>query len=506
MSMNAQIRKVGIAIVLAFLAVFGQLNYVQIFAAEKISRNPANTLRLIREYSIKRGDILTVDGEKIAESVATKGRFKYRRQYPHGELYGHITGWYSIRYGLARLESAYHDELLGEGSALSVQDIEDEFLGEGERGDDVRTTIHSELQQVARAALGSERGAIVAIDLTRDHLGEIRAMWSNPSFDPTPLASFDGREAKQYWESLDPEASDSPLVSIATTHGYPPGSTFKVATAAAALQSGDYKPGSTFPDPQRLEPCEGPRERGDPCLPLTTQSLTNFTHQPCLSGTAIDLFDALRVSCDTTFAILGLDIPRDVFEMASRLGFNDSLPLDIRTEASTFPEIEDEDAPLRAYVGIGQGDVIATPLQMALVAATVANGGEVPRPRLVREILHAGGGIARRFEPEIVEQAMSSDVADVVTQMMIAAVADGTGGAAQIPGIQVAGKTGTAQTIEGENPHTWFITFAPANDPQLAVAVIVENGGSFGSEATGGAVAAPIARQILEADRRIRQW
>lgn len=506
MGMNPQIRKVGIALVLAFLAVFGQLNYVQIFAAEKISRNPANTLRLIREYSIKRGDILTLDGSVMARSVESKGAYKYRREYLDGELYGHITGWYSIRYGTARLESAYHDELLGEGGALSVQDIEDEFLGGGEQGDDVRTTIHSELQAAAKAALGAERGAIVAIDLTRENMGEIRAMWSNPSFDPTPLASFDGRESKRYWESLDPQASDSPLVSIATTHGYPPGSTMKVATAAAALQSGRYRPDSTFPDPQRLEPCEGPRERGDPCLPLTNQSLTNFTHQPCLGGGSIDLFDALRVSCDTTFAILGLDVPRDVYEMATRMGFNAPLPLDIRTEASTFPDIPDDDAPLRAYASIGQGDVVATPLQMALVAATIANEGELPRPRLVREILDAGGGIARRFEPENVETAMSADVARVVTQMMVAAVADGTGGAAQIPGIEVAGKTGTAQTVEGENPHTWFIAFAPANDPQLAVAVIVENGGSFGSEATGGAVAAPMARLMFEADRRIRGW
>ena len=506
MGMNAQIRKVGIALVLAFLAVFAQLNYVQIFAAEAIARNPANILRLIREYSIKRGDILTLDGTVIARSVATKGPYKYRREYPEGELYGHITGWYSILYGVGRLESAYHDELLGEGSALSVQDIEDEFLGEGEQGDDVRTTISSELQQAARTALGAERGAVVAIDLSRDHLGEIRAMWSNPSFDPGPLASFDTRTSRRYWRSLDPETADSPLVSIATTHGYPPGSTFKVATAVAALQSGRYKPDSTFPDPQSLQPCEGPRERGDPCLPLTTQSLTNFTHQPCLGGGEIDLFDALRVSCDTTFAILGLDVPEDVFETATRLGFNETIPLDIRTEPSTFPRIGDDDAPLRAYASIGQGDVVATPLQMALVAATIANEGALPRPRLVREILDAGGGVARRFEPEIIRDAMAPDVADVVRQMMVAAVAEGTGGAAQIPDIAVAGKTGTAQTVRGENPHTWFICFAPADDPQLAVAVIVENGGSFGSEATGGAVAAPIARQILEADRQIREW
>ena len=501
--MHAQIRRVGIGLVLAFLAVFLQLNYVQIFAAERISENPANRLQLIREYSIKRGDILTVDGKTIARSVPTKGLYKFRREYPEGDLYGHITGWYSVRYGLDRLEYTYRDELLGEGGVVSMQDIEDEFMGSGEQGDDLRTTIASRLQEAARQALGGERGSIVAMD---PNTGEVRAMWSNPSFDPTPLASFDGRQAKQYWESLDPTSPTSPLVNAATTRGYPPGSTFKVATTAAALQSGMYKPDTQFPDPQALEPCEGPREPGDPCLPLTTENLTNFTKRPCATGT-INLFDALRVSCDTTFAMIGLDIPEDVFSMAESFGFNEPIPFDVRTEASQFPEIPDEDAPLRAYAGIGQGDVNATALQMALVAATVARGGEVPQPRLVREILDAQSGRpVRTFEPEVLGQAMSSDVAAAVTQMMIAAVENGTGGSAQIPGISVAGKTGTAQTVQGENPHTWFIAFAPANDPQLAVSVIVENGGAFGSEATGGAVAAPIAKIVMEADRALRKW
>lgn len=500
--MERQIRRVGIGLVLAFMAVFLQLNYVQIFAAESISENPANRLQLIREYSIKRGEILTLDGKVIARSKPQKGLYKFRRTYPGGELYGHITGWYSVRYGLDRLERTYRDQLLGEGGTLSMQDVQDRFLGSGEEGDDIRTTIASRLQEAAQRALGSNRGAIVAMD---PNTGEVRALWSNPSFDPTPLASFDGKESKQYWDSLDTSSTTSPVVNIATTRGYPPGSTFKVVTAAAALQSGQYKPDTMFPDPQRLEPCEGTRETGDPCLPLTTESLTNFTHQPCIGG-QINLFDALRVSCDTTFAMIGLDVPDDIREMAEKLGFNSPLPFDVRTEPSQFPDIADEDAPLRAYAGIGQGDVNATPLQMALVAATVARGGEVPVPRLVREIIDRSGRVVRRFEPDVMEQAMSPDVARVITEMMIAAVENGTGGAAQIPGIKVAGKTGTAQTVKGENPHTWFIAFAPADNPQLAVAVIVENGGTFGSEATGGAVAAPLAKQIFEIDRELRGW
>lgn len=504
--MQSQIRKVGIALVVAFLAVFAQLNYVQIFAAEQISRNPANILNLIREYSIKRGDIITVNDVTIAESIATKGRFKYRRTYPEGDLYGHITGFYSPRYGVDRLERTYNEELLGEGGALTIRDLEDEFLGEGEQGDDLRATVHSELQQVARDAIGDNRGAIVAIDLDADHRGEIRAMWSNPSFDPTPLASFNPRQSRRHWQSLDPGSPTSPLVPIATSRGYPPGSTFKVVTAASALQSGNYQLDSTFPDPPRLEPCDGPRGTDDPCMPLTNQSLTNFTRTSCTGGGQIDFFTALTVSCDTTFAILGMDTYNAVLEMSQRLGFNDPLPLDVRTEPSVFPRIADNEAPFRAYAGIGQGDVVATPLQMALVAAAVANDGDVPVPRLAREIIDHRGDIVARFEPEIMGQAMSPDVARATTEMMVSVVARGTGTTAQIPGVAVAGKTGTAQTIAGRNPHTWFIAFAPANDPQLAVAVIVEHGGAFGSEATGAAVAAPLAKRVLEADRQIRGW
>lgn len=481
----------GVGLIIAFLAVFAQLNYVQFFAAGRIASNRANPRALIREYSIKRGDILTLNYKKVATSVPTEGRYKYRRTYPMGELFGHITGYYSINYGASRIESAYNDELLGDSGVVSIQDIEDRFTDSEEQGDRVRLTIDSRLQEAARTALGDERGAIVALD---PQSGEIRALWSNPSFDPEPLASFDTKEQTSYWRSLDPESPKSSLVDIATTRGYPPGSTFKVVTASAALDSGRYTPTDRFPDPVALD------------LPLTDDTLTNFTRTSCAGGGTIDLFTALKISCDTTFAQIGLEIPDEVFEMAESFGFNDALPFDIRNEPSLFPEIPDDREPERAKAAIGQQDVVATPLQMALVAAGVANDGDVMSPHLVREIIDRNGGVVRRFEPETMSEAMSSETANEVTRMMVAAVESGTGTAARIDGIDVAGKTGTAQTVEGANPHTWFICFAPAEDPQLAVAVIVENGGSFGSEATGGAVAAPIAREMLIADREIEGW
>jgi penicillin-binding protein A len=485
-----QIRRVGLGLLVAFMAVFIQLNYVQIFAAEEIAGNDANIRSLLREYSIKRGDIVTIDGVTVAQSVPSNGRLKYLRRYPEGELYGHITGYYSLVFGTDRIERSYNEQLLGSTGVISMQDIQDRFLGSGERGEDVRLTIHSELQQEARDALGDNLGSIVAID---PQTGAIRAMWSNPSFDPNPLTTHDTKEIRAAWRDLN-SRSPNPLQHIATSRGFPPGSTFKVVTAAAALDSGKYNPSSVFPDQPTID------------LPQTDETLTNFSKTACTGTGQIDLFTALEISCDTTFALIGLDIPDELHSMAEKLGFNDRIPFDVATEASSFPVVPDDQAPFRAFAGIGQGDVVATPLQMALVAATVANDGKVPRPRLVEEVIDASGSIVNAPPQETLGTAMSETTANQLTDMMVAVVDSGTGVNAQIEGVDVAGKTGTAQSTAGAAPHAWFICFAPADDPQLAVAVFVANGGSFGAEATGGTVAAPMARRILEKDRELRGW
>jgi peptidoglycan glycosyltransferase len=283
-------------------------------------------------------------------------------------------------------------------------------------------------------------------------------------------------------------------VHIATSRGFPPGSTFKIVTAAAALQSGRFTPDSTFPDEATID------------LPQTDETLTNFTNTACTGLGQIDLFTAVEVSCDTTFALIGLEIHEEILEMSEALGFNGRIPFDIATEPSLFPLVPDDREPFKAFAGIGQGDVVATPLQMAQVAASVANEGVVPRPRLVREVIDASGDIVSSPPEETLGRAMSESTADQLTEMMTAVVASGTGVNAQIPEVEVAGKTGTAQSTPGAAPHAWFICFAPADDPQLAVAVFVANGGSFGAEATGGTVAAPMAKRILEVDREIRGW
>lgn len=489
--MQRQIRRVAFTLLAAFIAVFFQLNYVQIFAAQRIAGNDANIRSLLAEYAIKRGDILTSDLESIATSRRTGGRLEYRRRYPGGDLYAHITGFYSVVFGAARIESSFNDQLLGESGVITMQDVEDRFLGAGRQGDNVRLTIGSGVQQAAREALGGQQGAVVALDPST---GEVRAMWSNPSYDPNPLAAHNTRIVRSHWDSLDPASPQSPLVSKTTSRGYPPGSTFKVVTAAAALESGEFTPQSTFQDVGELE------------LPLTDETVENFGGGTCVGGGDISFAEALRVSCNTTFARLGLQVHNEITSMADALGFNEPLPFDVGTEAALVPRIPDDEEPFRAFQGIGQGSVVATPLQMAVVAATVGNGGVVPRPRLVAEVIEPSGGIVRRYSPESLGRAMSRSTASQLTELMTAVVETGTGTAAQISGLQIAGKTGTAQTVEGQSPHAWFIAFAPANNPRIAVAVIVENGGTLGSEATGGAVAAPVARAVIEADRMARQW
>jgi peptidoglycan glycosyltransferase len=500
--MSGQIRKVGIGLLVAFAALFLQLNYIQIWAAEDIASNPNNIRALIAEYSVKRGDIETHDGVLVATTRATKGRYKYERFYPEGDLYAHIVGYKSLVYGETRLEAAFDEQLQGKTAVQSMQDLEDTLSGGEEQGDDLRLTIHSKLQETARELLAGRDGAIVALN---PQTGEVRAMWSNPSYDPNPLALHDTKEVRRYRQTLDPNSRTSPLISRATSRSFFPGSTFKVVTTAAALESG-YDERSTFPDPAALLPCEGPRQPNDPCIPQTDRPLTNFTRTACTGAGRIDLFTALEISCDTTYAMLGMDVYEQLRNTSEAMGFNQPIPFDVGTEASTFPDVGDDNIPFRAFAGIGQGDVSATPLQMALVAATVANGGEVPRPRLVRQVIDPSGGIVEPFTPETIGRAMSEETAARVNEMMQAVVVSGTGTTAQIDGVAVAGKTGTAQTVPGESPHAWFIAFAPAEDPQLAVAVVVESS-SAGSEATGGAIAAPLAKQILEMDRAIsRAW
>jgi penicillin-binding protein A len=484
--MDRQIRRLAVAFLALFLLLFAQVNYIQVFGAKSLAANPANVRNLLEEYSVQRGEILARDRQTpLAVSRRTGGKYRYLRVYPGGALYGHVTGFSSLIFGRSDLESSYDDFLSGHAPELLPQNLVDEILGRPKRGATVVTTIDPKLQRVAAQQLGNLPGAVVAMD---PHTGEVLAMVSNPTFDPNPLASHQGPTEQAAWKKLIEDPA-KPLLARASQELFPPGSTFKLITAAAALENG-MTPDSRFANPPELD------------LPQTTNTLKNFGGEHCLGGAAqLTLAQALQVSCNVVFGEVGLRLGADkLVAQAQRFGFDQHLPFDVPAVSGRIPQAGDfaQDLPGVAYSAIGQQSVTANPLQMALVVSAIANGGVEMQPRLVREIRDAEGRVVKTFEPKEMGRPISATTASELTAMMLDVVRAGTGTAAQIPGIEVAGKTGTAQH-PGGNPHAWFVCFAPAQNPQIAVAVVVLDGGSSGSDATGGRVAAPVAKALIEA-------
>jgi penicillin-binding protein A len=486
---DQHIRRLALAFLALFIVLFVQANYLQVFASSRLANNPANQRLLLEEYEVDRGDILARDGRTVlARSKSTEGKLKYLRVYPNGPLYAGVTGYYSLVFGRYGLEQSENDYLAGRSSDLLAQNLVDELLGRDKRGATVVTTIDARLQRVAKQALGSLPGAVVAMDPAT---GEVLAMVANPSYDPNALASHDPKAVRTAQRQLvkDP---DKPLLSRATQELFPPGSTFKLVTASAALEDG-MQPDTKFPNPPALD------------LPNSTAQLHNFGGEHCLGGIPqLTIAQALQVSCNVVFAEIGLKVGAEkLVAQAQAFGFDQDIPLEMPFVSGSIPPAAEfqNAASFVATSAIGQQDVKANPMQMALVAAAIANGGVEMVPHVVKEIRDAEGRVVKTIEPQEFGRPISRKTASELTDMMISVVDAGTGTAAQIPGIQVAGKTGTAET-PGGNPHAWFVSFAPAQNPKIVVAVVVLNGGSLGSEATGGHVAAPIARTIIEAALR----
>ncbi len=472
------------------MVLFGLLllnvNWVQVVKAEAYRDDPRNSRVLLRTYERERGPIAVLgqDGRRqaVAESTRTDGPLTWLRQYPGGASYAHVTGYYSLVYGRTGIERAEDDVLSGEADELFVRRLSDYVTGREPQGASVLLTLDPRAQAAAFEGLQGQRGAVVALD---PRTGAVLAMVSLPSFEPARLSSFEPADIREYYAALN-DATDDPLLNRAISKTYPPGSTFKVVTAAAALSSGQVTPETQIPSPVLLN------------LPQTDSDLRNFGGAAC-SGETSTLAEALRISCNTAFGALGLQLGDDALrEQAEAFGFGDNdLRVPTSVADSRFPE--DANAPQTAQSAIGQFDVRVTPLQMAMVAAGVANGGEVMEPYLVREVQSPDLSVLRTADTNVLNRAVSGDVAAELTRMMELVVAEGSGRRAQIDGVRVAGKTGTAQHAPGRPPHAWFIGFAPAEDPQVAVAVVVEDGGNLGSEATGGALSAPIAAAVMRA-------
>lgn len=479
--MNAPLRRLAVVVTAMFTALMLAGTWVQFVDAGRLRDDPRNTRTLYEELGRQRGAITTADGTVIAQSDPVDDQYRFQRVYPEGPLYAAVTGTYSVTSGPTGLEAAEDDYLSGSSDRLFFRKVSDLVTGQEPGGAVVETTIRDAVQQAAQEGLDGQRGAVVALDPTT---GDVLAMYSSPDWDPNLLASHTRSEAAAAAAELE-DAEGDPLVSKATSQRYPPGSTFKLVTAAAALESGDYTPESLIDSPAVLD------------LPQTTAGLRNDDGQACGSNGQTTLADALRVSCNTAFANLGMALGQDELgAQAEAFGFGEALDIPVRVARSQFPTGLDQAALARS--AIGQGDVTATPMQMAMVAAGIANGGVVMQPNLVSTVRGRDLQVLEAPRPTEVGRAVSRQTAAALTSMMEGVVESGTGRAAQIDGVTVAGKTGTAQNGQSA-PHAWFTAFAPADAPRVAVAVFVENGGRAGDEASGGRVAAPIAKSVMQA-------
>ena len=488
--MNAPIRRVAIAALTLFGLLLVNVHYVQVLAADRLRNDDRNARLLAESYERERG-VIVVGTRAIASSVETKSRLKYLRVYAGGKdpataaSYAPITGYLSLVYGDSGLEESYGDVLSGADSRLFVRRVTDVITGRKTKGGVVRLTIDAEVQAAAQRALGARRGAIVALD---PRTGAILAMVTSPTYDPNTLSSHSPAQIRAAYQKLtdDPRR---PLINRATQETYPPGSTFKIITAAAALERG-MQPSDLVPCPRELK------------LPLTRDTvIRNFGGASC-EAPEVPLSAAFQKSRNTSFASLGMTLGGDrLREQAERFGFGTRPELGLPVARSVVPEGLNQ--PQSAQSAIGQFDVRATPLQMAMVAAAVANRGIVMRPHVVATVEGPDLKILDKTEPEqLGGRAMSERTAAALAAMMESVVTPaGTGLRAAIPNVRVAGKTGTAQRGEGQLPHTWFVGFAPVDDPQIAVAVLVEEGGGV-ADATGGAVAAPVAGEVMRVGLR----
>jgi peptidoglycan glycosyltransferase len=485
---NKSIRTMAVFCMLLFVALLLNTTYVQYVDAGDLNSRDDNRRVRDAEFSRKRGAIVA-GGDSIAESVPSRDQYKFQRTYKQPFRYAHLTGFYSYIYGRDAIELTQNEILSGSDPRLFVNRVVDMVGNSQPKGGSVSLTVEPDAQREAfdglRALGGGIQGAVVALDPAT---GAILANASTPSYDPNRLASHDFGAVQEARERLVANEAE-PLVNRGISTTLPPGSTFKLVTAAAAIESGQYQPESLVPGGSSLD------------LPQTDQDLPNSGGASC-GGEQITMTQAMMVSCNVAFGWLGLQVGEDALrDQAEQFGFGERYLDDLNGQAiSRFSSTEEELAPpFVAYSAIGQYEVAATPLQMAMVAAGIANGGTVMRPYAVDEVRAPDLSVLDKADPEAFRDAVSSGTARDLTQMMVETVDQGTASPAAIPGIKVAGKTGTAQSAPDRPQYAWFVSFAPADDPQVAVAVLVEDAGVERDAISGGGLAAPIAKAVMEA-------
>ncbi|MCC3275637.1 MULTISPECIES: peptidoglycan D,D-transpeptidase FtsI family protein [unclassified Arthrobacter] len=475
--MNQAIRNSWVVALAMFALILGSLTYVQFFAAEDLNKNTDNRRSIYRDFGENRGSIL-VDGKAVAESVPSNDEFNYQRVYNNPELYSQLTGFFNLN-GTSQLETAMNEELSGNSPQQFYDKLVQVFSGAQSQGASVELTIDPELQQLAYDLIpDGQKGSIVMMD---PKTGDILAMVSKPTYDTNALAVHDTGLIESTMAELTSIPGLSPYINPATESLLAPGSVFKLVDTAAALESGKYDADSVIPNPQEF------------LLPGTNTYLPNFVTGACSSRSEADFAFALAQSCNTVFAQVALELGQDnLAAQAEKFGFDTPLTIPTPVVPSHFPDNEDQ-AQL-ALSSIGQGSVTATPLQVAMISAAIANNGEQMTPNLVRSVRAPDLSVIDEPKPTKLNTSISPDTARQLTEWMVGVVDNGSASAARIPGVKVAGKTGTAE-VEGRGDNAWFTGFAPADDPQVVISVVMEDV----DLTTGAQLTTPSAQKLLEA-------
>ncbi|MEV7356003.1 penicillin-binding transpeptidase domain-containing protein [Kitasatospora sp. NPDC091276] len=481
--MNKPIRRVSIFCLVLILALMVRTNWVQGVQADAWATNKNNKRQQYDRYAHPRGNII-VGGQPVTKSDFVNGlRYKYKRSWVDGPMYAPVTGYSSQVFGSSQLENLEDGILSGTDDRLFFRNTLDMLTGEQQRGGDVVTTINAKAQKAAWDGLGDKKGAAVAID---PKTGAILALVSTPSYDPGTIAGSESGDSKA-WTDLNADPN-KPMLNRALKETYPPGSTFKLVTATAAFENGLYQnidDQTATPDPYTL--------------PGTQTVLNNESPlEKCGNATVKSGMDQ---SCNTVYAKMGADLGKDKMRaQAEKFGFNSTIDTPVRSEKSIFPNSASLDGT--AQDSIGQHDTRATPLQMAMVSAAIANNGSLMQPYLVDQERSASLTTISKHTEKQFSQPMSPATAQKMQDLMVSVVENGTGKNAKIPGLQVGGKTGTAQHGEDNAglPFAWFTSWAKTTDGQsVAVAVVVEDGSNNRDGISGGRLAAPIAKAVMQA-------
>ena len=485
--MNQRIRRFAVVLIVLYVILFAQLNFIQVGQKSTLEADTRNTRQTVRDFNDPRGDIRTSDGVVIATSVRNEAgsEFDWQRTYPEGDLYSAITGYFTFGYGATQIEKVQNDVLAGRTIEQQIKGFRSLFNGENTTGT-VETTIDADIQQAAKDALGNREGSVVVIEPAT---GAVKAMWSSPTYDANSVA--DQKTITSDVLTYLNEIPGKPLLANAYQERYMPGSTFKVITTAAALDDGLITKESIWVEESEFLP------------PQTTDPIQNYGNKVC-GG---DLPEVFRRSCNTPFARIAIELgPEKMVAAAKRFGIGEIIPFDLpRSTSSQFGDVEyfTQNLPLLGIGGFGQGNTQMVPLHMAMVAASIAHGGVMMKPYVIGATYDHDGGVLQRTVPTVWKTPMTPATSSLLTELMVGVVNEGTAQCCMklANGIQAAAKTGTAQLNaagEPERSHAWIIAFAPAEAPKYAIVVMLKGTTAEISEGTGGSLAGPVAKKVLD--------